>query len=208
MILSKPAILQEHINGNILYHSPFGYKIEDFTKNQSIDIHIGDWIYIEFVNLEEFYTFMSLQEDPNGYFTKTNSLLKIWINLSKLTMPLTIPKNTFFLTHTEEFIGSNCNSSIHPEFHQRSTLARLGLSHTKAGWGDNGFYNRWCMEFYTLKEFKLAPNTRVGQISFAYTTESITGYAQQTGAYQVNSDILELAKNWKKEDILGKQNNI
>ena len=45
MILSKQHILDRNSKGDIVYYSPAGYKIEDFAKNQSVDVHIGDWLY-------------------------------------------------------------------------------------------------------------------------------------------------------------------
>lgn len=181
MILSKPAILEEHKKGNILYYSPIGHTIEGFTKNQSVDIHIGNWIYFPIVDQ--------------------------WVDLSIEIQGLIIPAQTFFLAYTEEFIGTSSNSNIHPQFHQRSTLARLGLSHTKAGWGDVGFCNRWCMEFYALIPFKLQANMRVGQISFSNASQSYQGYAEETGNYQSSSDLEVVIKNWSREDIKPKSGN-
>lgn len=172
MILSKKAIIDEYKKGNIIHYSK--YNIEDYTKNQSIDIHIGDYIYL----------------NDN------------WVDITEGYL---VPPNSFFLAYTEEFIGTAPNSNIHPQFHQRSTLAREGLFHTKAGWGDVGFHNRWAMEFYTLKPFFIKAGDRVGQISFGYTTES-ENYATETGNYQAENELMELVKNWKKEDILPKNN--
>lgn len=173
MILSKKAIIEEYKKGKIIYHSK--YSIHDYTKNQSTDIHIGDYIYIN----------------------------NKWIDI---TDGFWVPQNCFFLAFTEEFIGTAPNSNIHPQFHQRSTLAREGLFHTKAGWGDVGFHNRWAMEFYTLKPFYIKAGDRVGQISFEYTTDS-ESYAQETGNYQKNISFEELVNTWNKEDILPKNKN-
>lgn len=150
---------------------------EENIKNQSIDVTIGKEIYI-----------------PDT---------KQWIDISK---GYKIPKHTFFLAYTEEFIGTTPNSKIHPEFHQRSTLGRQGLFHTKAGWGDVGFYNRWAMEYYTLQDIELKAGDRVAQISFNEATES-KGYSKETGNYQQDKDIDTIIFNWKKEDILPKINN-
>jgi deoxycytidine triphosphate deaminase len=178
MILSKQAILKEHKEGKIIYKSPKGFVIEDFCKNQSVDVHIGEWVYVP----------------------KTSKWVRLFYDEQ------VILKGTFFLAYTEEFIGTAPSSNIHPQWHLRSTLARQGLMHPKAGWGDVGFYNRWCMEFYALEDIIIKPFDRVAQISFEYTTDS-EDYTKETGNYQSNVNIDELMRNWKKEDILPKDNN-
>lgn len=168
MILSKIAILEEYKKGNIIYKSMVGNKIEDFAKNQSVDLHIGEYIYVN----------------------------DIWQKLGGV-----IPKGTFFLAYTEEFIGTRGGSNIHPQFYQRSTMARKGLSHTLAAWGDVGFFNRWAMEYYTLKDIEIYPGDRVAQMSFNYTTES-GDYTKETGNYQKANNIDEVVKLWDRDMIL------
>lgn len=177
MILSKKAILEEHAKGKIIYYSPAGKKLEDVCKNQSVDITIGNFVYIP-----------SIDE---------------WVIINENT---TFEKGTFFLAYTDEFIGTAPNSNIHPQWHLRSTLAREGLMHPKAGWGDVGFHNRWCMEFYALEDITLKAGDRVGQISFEYTTDS-EDYTKETGNYQKSESLEEMVANWKKEDILPKKFN-
>ncbi len=173
MILNKEQILDEYKKGNIIYKSEL-YKLEDFANNQSVDIHLGDNVCI---------------------VTGNNN----WLNLNKFPEGINIPKGTFFLCHTEEFIGSAANSNILPEFHQRSTWARLGLIHTKAGWGDVGYHNKWTMEYYTATPVTLKKGDRLGQITFT-RTEANSGDYTKKGSYQTN-------KEWSKEDILPNNNN-
>jgi deoxycytidine triphosphate deaminase len=179
MIFSKNKILEAHKNGDIIYHSPTGYKIEDFTQNQSVDIHLYDWIY---------------SPEYNSW--------------AKITDGKIITKGTFFLACSEEFIGTKAGSNINPQWHLRSTLARLGFGHAKAGWGDVGFHNRWCMEFVAHADLTLTAGMRVAQISFASTYPDDVDYTLETGNYQKENTLEELVANWKKEDILPKQNNI
>lgn len=253
MILSKNKILEEYNNNKIIYKSDKN-KIEDYAKNQSVDIHLGDWMYVEFINyghLWEFmqmnfgwqikaprvgkFTVLQLPSTQNRYSSqyhnnnidneievlenillsmeRSDVLPTLELDESNLAFWLPprnwkIPHNTFVLAHTEEYIGTSSNSNIHPEFHQRSTTARMGLSHTKAGWGDNGFCNRWALELYTLKDVTITAGMKIGQISFAYTTDSEVGYSEQTGNYQSSNNIDEIIKNWKKEDILPKEGNV
>ena len=169
MILNKKDILEENKKGNIIYRSNL-YELKDFTNNQSVDVHIGEEIYI-------------VAEQR-------------WINIKN---GVRIPRNAFFLAYTEEFIGSKGKSNILPEFHQRSTWARLGLIHTKAGWGDVGYSNRWTMEFLTANDVQIQAGDRVGQITFTKTLGGSDDYTKK-GAYQVD-------KPWSREDILPKLDN-
>jgi deoxycytidine triphosphate deaminase len=185
MILSRNAILNEYKAGNIIYHSPAGYAISEFCQNQSVDVHIGDWVYIPDEEMDKPY-------DKNWFEIKDKLLIK---------------KGTFFLCYTEEFIGTKADSNIHPEWHLRSTIARLGLSHPKAGWGDVGFHNRWCMEFFATNDFVITKHMRIAQIAFKKTTDEVIDYTSQTGNYQSTSNFTDLVKNWNKSNILPKFNN-
>jgi deoxycytidine triphosphate deaminase len=180
MILNSNQILQAHKQGKIIYHSPKGYQIQNFAKNQSVDVHLGDWLYFP-------------EKD-------------IWLNLTKLDSFL-VPKNIFFLAYTEEFIGTSASSNLHPQWHLRSTPARLGWGHSKAGWGDVGFHNRWCMEFYACTDIEVKAGMKIAQISFTETLPSDSDYTLETGNYQKES-LESLFENWKKEDILPKTDNV
>ena len=188
MILSCKEILKEAKQGNIV-HATNNIRFNSLfvnCKNQSVDIHLYKEIYS---------------------VTKRK-----WINLEESDY-ISEP-GEFILASTEEFIGTTANSCIHPQWHLRSTLARMGLFHPKAGWGDVGFFNRWCMEFTSAVRFTYTYNMRVGQISFMYTQPWYkrlfylsAGYVSQTGNYQSSTDLNELRANWKKEDILPKTYN-
>lgn len=196
-ILNAKQILEAHKQGKIIYHSPFGYKIEDFTKNQSVDIHLGNWLCFPCMELS------SPMAGVTGIITETNAT---WKNLEKSAC-LVIPQGVFFLAHTEEFIGTAAGSNIHPQWHLRSTMARLGWGHAKAGWGDVGYHNRWAMGFYTYTALVVQAGMRVGQISFTETLPGDSDYTKETGNYQ-KDDLQNLFENWKKEDILPKMDNI
>lgn len=180
MILSRPQILQRYKQGDIVYYSPAGYTLEDFAKNQSVDVHLGNWLYF-----------------PEN---------KQWTQIPE--EGLIIPQNTFFLAHTEEYIGTHSGSNLHPQWHLRSTVARLGLGHSKAGWGDTGYFNRWCMEFYTYLPFTINRGQRIAQISFSETLPFDLDYTSQTGNYQSNDNLDQLFANWQKEQILPKVDNL
>ena len=147
----------------------------DTTKQvttESIDVTLGRYIY-----------------NPNT---------KNWMDIYH---PLIITPGTFFLAYTDEFIGARVGSKLHTQFHLGSTPARLGLSHPVAGYGDEGFINRWALEFYTLTSIEIQHRNVIGQISFTQKSSS-SDYVNQGGYYQQENDIRILMNNWKKEDIL------
>jgi deoxycytidine triphosphate deaminase len=175
MLLSQKSILESFKKGDIFYISPKGFKIEEFCKNQSVDLHIGSHLYF-----------------PEK---------EIWITLSDFPNGFEIKKGEFFLAYTEEFIGTVKGSNLHPQFYLRSTLARNGLGCSKAGWGDVGYHNRWCITLYSCLPITVKEFDRIGQLSFTQTTlDSNISYTNQTGTYQQYEK--DLVLNWRKESIL------
>lgn len=114
------------------------------------------------------------------------------------------------LAHTHEFIGSR-HGSI-PEMRAKSTTARWGLTACAcAGWGDVGYFNRWAMEVSNLNPFpygvKLTVGMLIAQIVFHDIGDVAKGSeynAEGAGHYQNVSDIEELMRSWKPEDLLPK----
>ncbi len=111
------------------------------------------------------------------------------------------------LAHTEEFIGSRCDS-ITCNMRGRSTTGRNRIKIcSDAGLGDIGYHNRWTMEITNLGKARtvLACGRRIGQMSFHRTEPVEEDYVAQGGKYQNSSDIEELKERWDLEDMLPKQ---
>jgi deoxycytidine triphosphate deaminase len=204
MILNAKQIIEEAKSNKIIYYSDNKNYLKQNCKNQSVDVNLGEWVYIPLLADR-----LSVAK-ANDYSSSTIPQIidDEWFFNLKRCGDLIIPKGVFFLCHTEQFIGTAANSDILPQFYQRSTIARMGLSHTLAGWGDVGYHNRWAMEFTTLNKFTLKYNMRVGQITFSQTLPNSNSYTSETGNYQsIENDLDDLVNSWKKEDILPREGN-
>lgn len=176
MILSKQQILQNIQDKKILTSD---YRPE-LINNQSIDVRLGRWLYIQ----------------QTGKYKA-----KYWHDLD--TSPYNTKPDEFYIAHTEEFIGTAPHSNILPSFKLKSSAGRAGIIHTLAGHGDVGFCNRWAMEFVTPVQLQLSRYMAIGQIYFTQTTES-GSYSQETGSYQSTEDFEKLQQEWSKDQILPK----
>lgn len=179
MILSSKEIKQAIKDNKILT----SYNNEDMIKNQSIDVRLGRWVYIQSAN--------------------NHTINKHWHDLDRES--LTLYPGKFYIAHTEEFIGTSVDSNILPSFKLKSSAGRLGIIHTLAGHGDVGFCNRWAMEFMVGVKLTIERYMSIGQIYFTQTTSS-ESYSKQTGTYQSSDDFTTLQENWNKEIILPPNN--
>lgn len=99
----------------------------------------------------------------------------------------TIPKGgkilrpgTFLLGATIEIL--NLPDTICGDFMLKSTLARMGLEHAKAGWIDAGFSGTITLELKVqtqYHQFKIYPGMLIGQIVF-YRTSPVGQYSYRT----------------------------
>lgn len=130
---------------------------------------------------------------------------KEWDNIDPEEEIILLGPGKTYLCHTEEFIGfQNVGTTM---MKARSTLGRDFIEVCKcAGWGDNGYINRWTMEITnnsTRYTIPLMVGTRVAQIVFFYTGETDKPYSG-TGNYQSCDDLEELKRSWKPENMLPK----
>lgn len=129
--------------------------------------------------------------------------LEEWENIDPEDEIILLGPGKTYLCHTEEFIGfQNVGTTM---MKARSSLGRDFIEVCKcAGWGDNGYINRWTMEITnnsTRFTIPLIVGTRVAQIIFFYTGETDRPYVG-SGNYQTTSDLEELRKNWRPENML------
>jgi deoxycytidine triphosphate deaminase len=180
MIISKKVILDEYGKGNII-----AYGVDmDNIKDQSIDVSLGEWIYIT-------------EYDKYGD--------EVWGGWHSLKFSdYTVGLGEFVIAHTDEFIGTKAGSNLLPSFKLKSSAGRHGIIHTLAGHGEVGFHNRWAMEFIVGKPVVLKYGMYIGQIYFTRTEGAEDEDYSKTGSYQNTNNLEELIKNWKKEDLLPK----
>lgn len=176
MILSKPQILSAIADKKIIYKNQ---PKTNLVNNQSVDVRLGQFLW---------------------FWDKTYAKFRL-VDLEKIEY--TLQPNSFVIAHTEEFIGTIAGSNFHPTFKLKSSAGRNGIVHTLAGHGDSGFINRWALEFTTMIPIELKRFMSIGQIYFTTTPDNQEDYADG-GNYQNSSNIDELIKNWKPEELLPK----
>lgn len=115
------------------------------------------------------------------------------------------------LAHTHEFFGIKPPGAC--EVKSRSSWGRNGVAVCfDAGWIDPGYINRLTLEIYNLNqnELMLLPvGERIAQIIFHETGEVEGSYGEGrdkgfSGKYQTGSNLKQLIKDWKPEDMLPK----
>jgi len=108
------------------------------------------------------------------------------------------------LAHTQEFIGILPPGTT--SMQSRSTWGRNGVAVCfDAGWGDPGYVNRWTLEVYNLNSrhsIVLPVGERIAQLVFFHTGEVRGSYENLSGKYTLGTDLGELVKNWKPEQML------
>lgn len=112
------------------------------------------------------------------------------------------------LCHTNEYIGGK--NGITTMMKARSSIGRSDIVVCKcAGWGDVGYINRWTMEVTSggfglgIPEL-LIVGEPVAQIEFFEVGETLAENYASDGKYQTSTDLNELKRNWKPEQMLPK----
>lgn len=113
------------------------------------------------------------------------------------------------LAHTHEFMGIRAHGGA-CEVRSRSTWGRNGVAVCfDAGWVDPGYINRITLEIFNLNKHEsvvLPVGERMGQLVFHKTGKVDGDYSEgrggMSGKYQHTSDLDELIRTWKPEDML------
>ena len=179
-ILTESEIRKELELWNIIVHDGVKRVTNPVTlKDQSIDVRLGQFLYIE----------------------NSKSWFKGWINL--LEEDYIAREWDFILAHTEEFIWTNARSYLVSQFFLKSTAWRLWIIHTHSWWGEIWFHNRWAMEFIVWKEITLRHKQAIWQIIFQRVEgETNNDDYSKKGNYQKTNNLDELVKNWNRDMIL------
>ena len=110
------------------------------------------------------------------------------------------------LSHTEEFLGGR--NVVTTMMKARSTVGRNFIEVCKcAGWGDVGYINRWTMEITNNSMRYIIPlvvGRRVAQMAFFEVGVTLGKDYSIKGKYQTTTDLEELRRNWKPDDMLPK----
>lgn len=139
--------------------------------------------------------------DKNGY--------KLFSNIPEDHPIIVLRPGERILAHTHEFVGIRAHGGA-CEVKSRSSWGRNGVAVCfDAGWVDPGYINRITLEIYNLNMHEsvvLPVGERIGQLIFHKTGPVDGDYSDGrggvSGKYQHTSDLDELMRTWKPEDML------
>ena len=139
--------------------------------------------------------------DKNGY--------QLFANIPEDHPIIVLRPGERILAHTHEFVGIRSHGGA-CEVKSRSSWGRNGVAVCfDAGWVDPGYINRITLEIYNLNMHEsvvLPVGERIGQLIFHKTGPVEGDYSDgrggMSGKYQHTSDLDELIRTWKPEDML------
>jgi dCTP deaminase len=116
------------------------------------------------------------------------------------TSLITIPAEGYVLNPNELYLGLTCeiagSRGLVPCINGRSSIARLGIFvHVTAGFGDDGFVNRWTLELAVIKPVRIYPYVRICQI---YFEELQGGSNPYVGKYREETGIPVASRMFKE----------
>lgn len=143
---------------NVLTYADGSRIPKEHINGASIDITLGN-VFKEEVVPEAFSdSFFDLREGDDSF------------------REVVIPNGDYFILHAKEFILAetreffNLPDDVACEYKLKSSLARCGLQHLLAGWGDPSWYgSTMTLEFVNARRYKLMqlyPGMKIGQVVF------------------------------------------
>lgn len=210
-VYSNIEIEQAIENGQIIFHP---YQPEHINGS-SIDVTLGEYYYrTDHESVNRIYNPFD-KDEVESYFGEVqqaqphSELVKRMGGQVLKGIPLDHPvillePGERILAHTNEFIGILPPGTT--SMQSRSTWGRNGVAVCfDAGWGDPGYVNRWTLEIYNLNQrhsIVLPIGERIAQVVFFHTGEVRGDYANLSGKYTLGTDLDELIKGWKPEQML------
>jgi dCTP deaminase len=218
MALSDKKILEEMKKGDIIIE-PF--KRENLATS-SYDVTLGEYYYREQRPERYNHDIFNIynEKDMNHVwsakeFKKAKKASEVFKNykfdftgISPNDKIILLKPGETILAHTDEYIGGN--NHITTMMKARSSIGRSFIEVCKcAGWGDVGYVNRWTMEITNNSRnysIPLVVGRRIAQIIFFETgpIESANYSQIKNSKYASSTNIKELKKMWKPEDMLPK----
>jgi dCTP deaminase len=214
MALSNKRILEEKKKGDIII-DPF---LPNNLATSSYDVTLGPYYFREkrtnyFQNHYNIYNKKHIESIWGTEACKAEKASKVfkdanieWEGISPNDLVILLEPGETILAHTNEFIGGK--SHITTMMKARSSLGRSFIEVCKcAGWGDVGYVNRWTMEITNNSRHYAIPlivGRRIAQIIFFETGPIIGNDYNTTGKYNSSTNLKELKKMWKPQDMLPK----
>jgi dCTP deaminase len=210
-VYSNIEIEQGIKDGHIIFHP---YQPQHINGS-SVDVTMGEWFYrTDRKSAAAIYNpFDKIAVD--AYFGEPQKAIPMsqWVketgNQPLKNIPADHPviilePGERILAHTHEFIGILAPGTT--SMQSRSTWGRNGVAVCfDAGWGDPGYINRWTLEVYNLNErhsIVIPVGERIAQLVFMHTGEVRGSYESLSGKYTLGTDLDELVKGWKPEQML------
>lgn len=213
-VLSDRKILVELQSGNIVIR-PFNDR---HLQSSSYDLTLGRYFYREQPPPKDghqpLFNIYSAEDVEKVWGSKWQEAVAAkemmekspaadWVNIRPDDEIILLAPGETILAHTQEFIGfRNVGTTM---MKARSSLGRVFIETCKcAGWGDNGYINRWTMEITNNSNHYAIPlivGTRVAQLVFFYTGETDRPYPA-TGSYQSTDSLEELERDWRPSLML------
>ena len=212
-VFADNEILQAIKTGQIVL-DPFK---PEHVKNSSIDVTLGG----NFYKMErDPHQGLLNPFDPQSIKTYYKPLAAMtheeWLDEGDIRKPFAniplkqsmflIKPNERILAHTAEFVGIAWGGTS--MMHAKSTIGRYGISVCgDAGWGDQGYVNRWTMEIKNKNEyasFPLVVGMPIAQIIIFKMENSTVRYGQ-SGNYQQGNNLDDIRASWRPEQMLPRE---
>lgn len=190
------------------------------VQNSSVDVSLGRFFYKMERDPHQGQLNPFDQDSILDYFKPLEALPhKAWLEIENLRTPFSnipldqdmflIRPNERILAHTREFVGIAWGGTT--MMHAKSTIGRFGISVCDdAGWGDQGYINRWTMEIKNKNEHASVPlvvGMPIAQLIFFKMTGSEQRYGN-TGHYQHTTDLEQLRADWTPRQMLPRLMNV
>lgn len=212
-VYSNTQIKSAIASGHIVFH-PYS---ADHINGSSVDVTLGHWFYRTERSSENGIYNPLDEDDVHRYFDGPHhaSPHNLWCEKNGRKLFTGIPADhpiivlkpgERILGHTHEFIGIKAPGTS--TMQARSTWGRNGVAVClDAGWGDPGYINRWTLEIYNMNQHEavvLPVGERIAQLVFYHTGDVESEYSKLSGKYQqqAESDLVEMIKNWKPQQML------
>lgn len=197
--------------GHIVFHP----HRPEHINGSSIDVTLGEWFFrTDRKSPTTVYNPFDEKEVARYYGKPQKAIThKEWCEETGTPPLKNIPLNhpviviepgERILAHTQEFIGILPPGTT--SMQSRSTWGRNGVAVCfDAGWGDPGYVNRWTLEVYNLNQrhsIVLPVGERIAQVVFFHTGEVRSSYEKLSGKYSFGTNLKELIKGWKPEQML------
>jgi dCTP deaminase len=210
-VYSNVEIEQAIADGHIIFHP---YRPEHINGS-SVDVTLGEWFFRTDAQSDESIYNPFDKKEVSAYFGSPQRAIihRDWCaetgnqpldNIPADHRILVLKPGERVLAHTQEFIGILPPGTT--SMQSRSTWGRNGVAVCfDAGWGDPGYVNRWTLEVYNLNQrhsIVLPVGERIAQLVFFHTGEVKGTYSSLSGKYANGTELEELIKNWKPEQML------